>query len=82
MPEAPYWEFTESSIRSVERGGNRVVQPTSGRRVPVYGTGRQCEQKGCDTLLSIYNSDGLCYWHRSRCVDPPRKKAAPKASDN
>ena len=30
----------------------------------VYKEGRICKRKGCNTTLSIYNSDKYCYLHQ------------------
>ena len=47
------------------------ASPGSPRRegrgfVASYGTGRQCNEPGCETSLSRYNERGVCFNHSSR----------------
>jgi hypothetical protein len=51
------------------------VRPlVSGRSAaPVHGRGRGCEEKGCDTVLSVYNATSFCSVHERGAQAPGRK---------
>jgi len=54
---------------------------TGGRRAPTYAQGRVCASEECETHLSIYNKDPLCWVHAplrayvARSGGRPRKDA-------
>jgi len=48
------------------RERDHQLVPKSGSPVQCFVTGRACAQKGCVTVLSIYNGTSLCYLHERR----------------
>lgn len=59
-------------MNSVAFHGYRIG--TNARTVQAFAAGRTCAAPGCRTTLSIYNSNDLCFVHKSPSK-PKRNRA-------
>ena len=53
------------------------ILPDTGRRsdrIKSYGSGRVCEARGCNTVLSAYNPAHFCFAHDHEGMPPPRSR--------
>lgn len=47
-----------------------------GNKIPLYREGRKCRNRGCKTILSVYNPNPVCHIHIHEFYDKIDKKLA------